>query len=106
METPNLDYIKELSGGDIAFEESILNVLKKEFPIEHTTFLKNFKKENFKEAANNVNKIKPKNTTSAPQPIIIQIRKQKVKNAKMNFTIFPFAFFARTNNTKLAVENI
>ena len=60
METPNLDYIKELSGGDIAFEESILNVLKKEFPIEHTTFLKNFKKENFKEAANNVHKIKHK----------------------------------------------
>ena len=38
METPNLNYIKELSGGDNAFEESILEVLKKEFPEELKLF--------------------------------------------------------------------
>ena len=60
MEKPNLNYIKELSGGDVDFEESILNVLKKEFPIEYTLFNDNFKNGNYIEAANNVHKIKHK----------------------------------------------
>lgn len=60
MEHPNLDYVKELSGGDSAFEESILKVLKKEFPEEYLLFNKNFENENFTEAANNVHKIKHK----------------------------------------------
>ena len=60
METPNLNYIKELSGGDVEFEESILNVLKKEFPEEYSLFNENFKKKDYKELANNVHKIKHK----------------------------------------------
>lgn len=60
METPNLNYIKELSGGDVAFEESILNVLKKEFPEELKLFEENFKNKNYEETANNVHKIKHK----------------------------------------------
>ncbi|MFK8061426.1 MAG: Hpt domain-containing protein [Polaribacter sp.] len=60
MENPNLNYIKELSGGDIAFEESILSVLKKEFPEEYKLFNINFDKKDFIEAANNVHKIKHK----------------------------------------------
>jgi len=60
METPNLNYLKELSGGDVAFEESIVVVIKKEFPLEYANFLVNFKNENFIEAANNVHKLKHK----------------------------------------------
>lgn len=60
METPNLNYIKELSGGDITFEDSILKVIKKEFPAEVNLFDKNFKDKNFEEVANNVHKIKHK----------------------------------------------
>ncbi|PWG04543.1 Hpt domain-containing protein [Polaribacter aquimarinus] len=60
MESPNLNYIKELSGGDLAFEESILLVLKKEFPEEFTLFKNNFQAKNYQEAANNVHKIKHK----------------------------------------------
>ena len=60
MENPNLNYIKELSGGDTAFEESILSVLKKEFPEELALFEKNFAQKNHEESANNVHKIKHK----------------------------------------------
>ena len=60
METPNLDYIKELSGGDISFEENILNLLKKEFPEEYSLFNENFNQKKYTEAANNVHKIKHK----------------------------------------------
>lgn len=60
METPNLNYIKELSGGDIAFEENILNLLKKEFPEEYCLFNENFNQKKYKKAANNVHKLKHK----------------------------------------------
>ena len=60
MEAPNLNYIKELSGGDKDFEESILTVLKKEFPEEYSLFNENFDKKDYLEAANNVHKIKHK----------------------------------------------
>lgn len=60
MEKPNLNYIKELSGGDIEFEQSIINVLKIEFPQEYDLFTNNFEKGNYIEAADNVHKIKHK----------------------------------------------
>ncbi len=60
MEEPNLNYIKQLSEGDITFEESIINVLKKEFPEELLLFNTNYADENFSEAANNVHKLKHK----------------------------------------------
>jgi len=60
METPNLDYIKELSEGDADFEDSIITVLKKEFPEELALFKKNLESKNYTDAANNVHKIKHK----------------------------------------------
>ncbi|WP_299063953.1 Hpt domain-containing protein [uncultured Polaribacter sp.] len=60
METPNLNYIRELSGGDINFEESILSVLKKEFPKELLIFKENFEQKRFEEVANNIHKFKHK----------------------------------------------
>ena len=55
MEKPNLNYIKQLSDGDIDFENQILSVLKRELPEEFEEFLKNFIK-----TAENVHKIKHK----------------------------------------------
>lgn len=60
MEKPNLSLIKEISGNDIVFENSILEILKKEFPEEVLLFKENFKKNNFLEASKNVHKIKHK----------------------------------------------
>jgi len=60
VENPNLNYIKELSGGDLDFEESILSVIKKEFPEEIELFKTNFINKNYLEASKNVHKLKHK----------------------------------------------
>ena len=59
-EKPNLNYLKEISGGDVEFEEKLLKIVKKELPEEINTY-KNFLNENnFKQAAELVHKIKHK----------------------------------------------
>ena len=60
MEQPNLSLIKEISGNDIAFENNILEIIRKEFPEEVKLFKENFRIKNFNEASNNVHKIKHK----------------------------------------------
>ena len=60
MEQPNLSLIKEISGNDIDFENNILEIIKKEFPIEVELFKDNFSANNFLEASNDVHKIKHK----------------------------------------------
>lgn len=60
MEKPNLAYVREISGNDTSFEESIISVLKKEFPKEVSIFLINYKNKNYLEVANNVHKLKHK----------------------------------------------
>ena len=60
MEQPNLFYINELSGGDEAFKNKLIAILKNEFPEEKEVYFKNFKAKNFKETAENVHKLKHK----------------------------------------------
>ncbi|QMU65781.1 MAG: Hpt domain-containing protein [Flavobacteriaceae bacterium] len=60
MDTPNLNYIKELSDGDKKFEEKLLSVLKKEFPLELNSFLNNYQKKDYKKSAEDVHKLKHK----------------------------------------------
>lgn len=59
-ETPNIKYIKELSGGEISFEEKMIEIIKKEFPEEVEIYLRNFNSGNYKQAAENVHKLKHK----------------------------------------------
>ncbi len=60
MEKPNLKYIKKLSGGDSKFENKLLTVIKQEFPDELSEFKNNIDRNNYKEAAQNVHKLKHK----------------------------------------------
>lgn len=60
METPNLSYIHSMSGGDKAFEHKLISIIKLEFPEEKAIYLKNISSNNFKEAAENVHKLKHK----------------------------------------------
>lgn len=60
MEQPNLLLIKEISGDDLVFENSILEIIKKEFLEEVNSFQKNFSSQNYAEASNTVHKIKHK----------------------------------------------
>ncbi|AUC86012.1 histidine kinase [Polaribacter sp. ALD11] len=60
MEIPNLDYLKEISGGDLDFENAMLSLLKLEFPAEYTVLKMNFDNNNFDEIALDIHKIKHK----------------------------------------------
>ncbi len=58
MEEPNYSYINELSRGDEAFKNKLLDVVKNEFPEEKDIFIKNFESGNLELAAANVHKLK------------------------------------------------
>lgn len=60
MEQPNLSYIQSMSGGDKAFEQKLIDIIKQEFPQEKEVYYTNYKSENFKQAAENVHKLKHK----------------------------------------------
>jgi HPt (histidine-containing phosphotransfer) domain-containing protein len=60
MEQPNYSYINSLSGGDKAFEVKIMDIIKNEYPHERDIYFKNIAAKNFKEAAENVHKLKHK----------------------------------------------
>lgn len=60
MELPNLSYIDQLSAGNISFKEKLITVIKEEFPDEKEVYLANIQTKNYKEAAENVHKIKHK----------------------------------------------
>jgi hypothetical protein len=60
MEVPNLSFIKEIAGEDVPFQNSILDIIKKEFPEEVKSFTTNFALKNYIEATNDVHKIKHK----------------------------------------------
>lgn len=60
MELPNLTFIKEIAEDDIPFQNSILDIIKKEFPTEVECFHKNFADKKFLKASNDVHKLKHK----------------------------------------------
>lgn len=60
METPNLNYLKQISGGDLDFENNFLSILKLEFLIEYSVLSNNFKNSDFDKVALDIHKIKHK----------------------------------------------
>ncbi len=60
MEKPNRTYLKELSDGDIAFENQIISIIKKEFPKEVLEYETSLKNNEFLKTAENVHKLKHK----------------------------------------------
>lgn len=59
-EQPNINYIKELSGGDVEFEEKMVSILRRELPEEIKIYLKTLKINNLEQTAEIVHKIKHK----------------------------------------------
>ncbi|SHJ89641.1 hypothetical protein SAMN04487911_1536 [Arenibacter nanhaiticus] len=57
---PNLDYICQLSQGDKSFIHEILQVIKKELPLEIWTYNLHLAEEDFVMAAEDVHKLKHK----------------------------------------------
>jgi hypothetical protein len=60
MEQPNFSYIHSMSGGDKAFEEKLIGIIKAEFPEEKQVYFENITAENYKLTAENVHKLKHK----------------------------------------------
>ena len=60
MEKPNLNYLKEISGGDIIFEKKMLEIVKKELPEEIKSYKNFIELQNYNQAAEIVHKIKHK----------------------------------------------
>lgn len=60
MGQPNLSYIYSISGGDIAFEQKLIDIIKVEFPEEKKVYLNNIALKKYKLTAENVHKLKHK----------------------------------------------
>lgn len=60
IEQPNLSYVHQLSGGNLEFEEKLLQVVRRELPLEIKTFKENIAENNFLSASAVVHKIKHK----------------------------------------------
>tara|TARA_R110002020_G_scaffold389984_4_gene600466 strand:+ start:619 stop:939 length:321 start_codon:yes stop_codon:yes gene_type:complete len=59
-ETPNMSYIHQLSGGEKEFEKRLIEILKREFPLEKETYENNFQNSEYELCAENVHKLKHK----------------------------------------------
>ena len=55
-----MSYIDQLSAGSETFKNNLIVVIKNEFPDEKAIYFKNINAKNYKEAAENVHKIKHK----------------------------------------------
>ena len=60
QEQPNLSYIREMSGGDTAFEEHMINIIRTELAEEKSIYYENMQSKRYKVSADNVHKIKHK----------------------------------------------
>lgn len=60
MESPNLSYIDQLSGGDIEFKTKIIDIIKSEFPLEKEEYYNNVQSKKLEKVAENVHKLKHK----------------------------------------------
>lgn len=60
MEKPNLNYINQLARGEEEVKNTLINVIKDEFPLELESYLKIAEKQDFKELEDIVHRIKHK----------------------------------------------
>ncbi|WP_047244940.1 hypothetical protein [Maribacter thermophilus] len=60
IEQPNLKYVDDLAGDDMAFREQFIVILKEEFPKEKETYINHIENKRTKEAAEIVHKLKHK----------------------------------------------
>lgn len=60
MEKPNLNYINQLARDDESVKQTLIDVVKTEFPEELLSYQKSLKSGNFKNIEDNVHRIKHK----------------------------------------------
>ena len=60
MEIPNMNYINELSSGDMEFKAKFIQILKTEFPLEKIEYSENIDNNRTEASSQNVHKLKHK----------------------------------------------
>ncbi|AXG68810.1 hypothetical protein KORDIASMS9_01026 [Kordia sp. SMS9] len=60
MEQPNLNYVEQLARGDEKIRQTLIDVIKTEFPTEKNEYYKSLAEKNYKKIEENVHKIKHK----------------------------------------------
>lgn len=60
MEQPNLNYIDQLCGDDNVFKKKMINIIKKELPLEIAVYHKSMEVLEYKLASEHVHKLKHK----------------------------------------------
>lgn len=60
MEQPTLDYLKRLSNGDEGIYQTLIGVIKKEFPVEKESYLSSVQAKDYKLIEENVHRLKHK----------------------------------------------
>ncbi|SNR69865.1 hypothetical protein SAMN04488009_3254 [Maribacter sedimenticola] len=60
IERPNLKYVDELAGDDVAFRNQFIAIIKDEFPVEKKEYLDHITQNRLKETAEMVHKLKHK----------------------------------------------
>lgn len=60
MEQPNLTYIDQICEDDDGFKKKMITIIKKELPLEILEYHKSMEAHNYKNAAENVHKLKHK----------------------------------------------
>ena len=60
MEQPNLTYVNQLARGDSVIKQTLIDVIKTEFPEEKKDYYDSFEKKDYKKIEENVHRIKHK----------------------------------------------
>lgn len=60
MEEPNLNYIKDLAGDDLVFQNQFIDIIRTELPLEVMQYNDNINNHRLREASEDVHKIKHK----------------------------------------------
>lgn len=59
-EQPNIEMIRQMSGGDVSFEEKMIEIIQRELPKEITLYHEHLKNADYLTAAKDVHKLKHK----------------------------------------------
>jgi hypothetical protein len=105
MEKPNLNYINELSGDNLEFKTKIIEIVKKELPLEISVYDEFMKNENFSNAAQSVHKIKHKISILGLEKSYY-IAEEYENNLNKETTLLQFEFESILKSMQEFVDNL
>ena len=105
MEQPNFSYINSLSCGDETFKLKLISIVKEELPKEISIYEENINLRNFKEAAENVHKLKHKISILGLETSY-ELAVNYEENLKLNSVVYKEEFEAILNEMTRFVNAI